>query len=63
MCHTLFQRVQTTAGGHSTLHQGVANEEPGVGYCKRTCLGMHLGTLVAAGGPTTNLTSIVSTIL
>ena len=22
------------------------------GYCKRTCLGMHLGTLVAAGGPT-----------
>ena len=43
---------QKQAGGHSTLHQGVANEEPGVGYCKRTCLGMHLGTLVAAGGPT-----------
>ena len=48
VCHTLFRRVtlvtKTSAGGHSTLHQGVANEEPGVGYCKRTCAGTHLGT-------------------
>ena len=28
------------------------NEEPGVGYCKRTCAGTHLGTFAAAGGPT-----------
>ena len=30
----------------------MANEEPGVGYCKRTCAGTHLGTFAAAGGPT-----------
>ena len=36
-CVYLLNGSKTYAGGHSALHQGVANEEPAARYCERTC--------------------------
>ena len=49
LCLALWNQNERRQGA-TTRHQGVANEEPGVGYWKRTCLAVHGRRRAQLGG-------------